>query len=365
MEQGAVVELGRKGGGEKMALLSYVTAPFGQPDNDNFSGMKAKIIASVLGDLGYAVDVIDWTNTDFVPKNEYSLFIGLGGYNFEPISGQLPESAVRIYLSTGSYWLFHNDQGQARSDYLFQRRGVRINPDREITHDEESANLDADAIICPCAKTYIDTGKFQHVFQVNNAVYHDPRSERMTRDIVFTERNFLFFSGPGNLHKGLDLLLEAFPGRNEHLYVCQEIDPDFAQAYENELIGMPNIHLVGHIPFRGDRFYGFTDKCAFVIHPSCSDNQPGGVLECMHQGLIPIVSRESRIDTGDFGLTMPDCTVDGVRTSIREMSARSFEWLLNASGKARAATVESYSVEGFRRNFKSAVEKSIAIKGQK
>ena len=47
--------------------------------------------------------------------------------------------------------------------------------------------------------------------------------------------NFLFFNGPGNVHKGLDLMLEVFTRVDQHLYIRQNIEPAFLKAYKKEL----------------------------------------------------------------------------------------------------------------------------------
>jgi len=100
--------------------------------------------------------------------------------------------------------------------------------DRWIQDCEEYANESADGIICLGNIVARDSySKFPLVINLNNAAYHDTRYERTKKDFNRGRNNFLFFSGSGNVHKGLDLLLEAFSQLPAHLYICQYISPDF------------------------------------------------------------------------------------------------------------------------------------------
>lgn len=45
-----------------------------------------------------------------------------------------------------------------------------------------------------------------------------------------------------------------------------------------------------------------TDRCVSLTYTSASEVQCGGGVMCMQTGLIPVISKESGVDVGDFGI---------------------------------------------------------------
>jgi hypothetical protein len=160
-------------------LLSYITTPFqlsaDDPGNLQFSNFGiARNIVRALDRLGYIVDVVEYLDTKFLPRKDYDLFVGHGGFEFEHISRNLPPDAVRIYFSTGIYWKDFNRQEEERFRWLEERRGVRLPYDRWIYDSEEYANQSADGIICLGNQVAKDSySQFGLVINLNNAAYHE------------------------------------------------------------------------------------------------------------------------------------------------------------------------------------------------
>lgn len=351
------------GASTRYALLSYITYPFRLPSGDprlkEFSNVGiARSIVRVLREMGYKVDVIEWTDNSWSPTRLYDLFIGHGGCNFQRIAHLLPSRTVKIYFSTGRYWREHNDLEEARFRDLERRRGIRLSRDRRIEFSEEEANTLANGIICLGNGDVADSyRKFPLVISLNSAAVFDPRPDFVHKDFYEARRHFLFFAGPGNVHKGLDLVLEAFAGSDAELHICQVIKPDFRAAYRRELQDLPNIHLHGPVLFRGEKHYELVDRCAFAISASCSEGSPGAMIECIHQGLIPVVSRHTGIDVSDFGIVLEPCTIQGIRDIIHSLRQRPPEWCAEMSARARAAALRDFSEATFLKNLRMAIER--------
>jgi len=74
----------------KNALVSYITAPVRlgphyQQHMFSNAGI-ARSIVKVLVQMGYTVDLIDWTCQDFESDKDYDLFFGHAGANWEYLS---------------------------------------------------------------------------------------------------------------------------------------------------------------------------------------------------------------------------------------------------------------------------------------
>lgn len=354
----------------KRALLSYLVDPLHHPPNKRnrtmFSNLGiAQYIPRALNELGFIVDIANYDDIKFVPKKRYDLFIGHGGYNFENVASKLSLEIPRIYFSTGIYWKTWNAREKERFDALLKRRGVKLPFDRFISASEEYANRQADGIICLgneyARQTYKD---FPLVLNINNAVFPVEYNVKF-KDFKYGRNHFLFFSGSGNVHKGLDLLLEAFSKLNKHLYICQLIEPEFDKIYKKELYGYPNIHFIGFIKLRSKKFYELASKCNFVIHPTCAEGQPGSVLECMAHGLIPILSKEAKTDVKNFGVILKENTIEEITNVVNEISQKPIEWFKEKSELVLKEIAENYTPERFLENMKNAIQTIIQVKKQK
>jgi glycosyltransferase involved in cell wall biosynthesis len=353
----------------KRALLSYLVPPLALPPDYHLAFSNAGIVRSwvqVLTEMAYLVDVVNWDNVTIGLRVPYDLFVGHGGINWSHLSGQLPVECVKIYFAAGTPWQEHNQAEAARFDDLERRRGIRLPPDRRITHEETTAYREADGIICLGNWLAGEEYAIHHslVRSINCGVYPDTHFDPSTKDFKAGRSRFLFFSGWGNVHKGLDLLLEAFAGMPEaELYIATSLEGEFAVAYRKELTRR-NIHVMGWVPLKEKRFYELVDHCDWIILPSCAEGQPGSVLECMNQGLVPIVTRACHLDVG-LGLTLGEVSRDGIREAVGLaifLKSAEIEWAAHA---AHTIAQEQHSPEAFRHGLRRGVEEIIAARASR
>jgi glycosyltransferase involved in cell wall biosynthesis len=351
----------------RRALVSYLVSPLLPPshkrDRTVFSNSGiAQQIPQVLNELGYVVDIIQYDLKEWQLSKKYDLFVGHGGVNFEEIIHRLPKDTVRIYFSTGIYWKEWNIREAKRLYDLTLRRGHLLDPDRSIQHSEESANRTADGIIClgnqAAVSTYHD---FPLVIGINNATYPVTWSGWKDKDYTAGRLHFLFFSGNGNIHKGLDLLLEAFASTDLHLHICQNIDGDFSEVYRRELTECRNIHVYGNLPMRSVQFESLAVLCNWTITATCAEGQPGAIIECMGYGLIPVLPKNANISIKGFGISLYECTPQAIRESILKAAQMDAEECRKRSFMTMTEVQEEYSPERFRRNFSSAVQRIVAL----
>ena len=316
----------------------------------------AQAIPKALNELGYEVDIMRYNDLQSKPSGKYDLFVGHMGLNFEQISRQLPPETIRIYFSTSLYWRECNVREAGRIYDLAVRRGYVLPPDRTILQSEDYANCVADGIICLGNQDATGTySQFPCVIGINNAAYPVTWHGWKDKDYEQGRRHFLFFSGGGSIHKGLDLLLEAFAGTELHLHVCQHIGARFGEVYRHELTECPNIHMHGYIPMRSVSFEALALQCNWVISATCGEGQPGAVIECMAHGLVPVLPAAANIDLGHLGILLPDCTIDTIRRVTLDGALMSPTECCERSLATHKLTGDIYTPERFTEGFKSAV----------
>ncbi|OGO37443.1 MAG: hypothetical protein A2W35_16295 [Chloroflexi bacterium RBG_16_57_11] len=346
----------------RRALLSYIVHPFFIPDDDpryfNHTNIwLAWAIVQVLNKLGYAVDVIHYRDQGELPGWNYDLFIGHGGENFERICRQLRPSARKLLFTTTSYWQYNNIQEETRFANLEQRRGVRLPYDRRIRHNEDSALSLADGVIGlgnPVTQgTYVG---FDHVVTLNGVALYDDTLDWCPKEFGASRQHYLFFSGPGNVHKGLDLLLEAFTVLPQHLWISTRLDHHFGKLYARELNRLPNIHMLGWVQPRSRLFYQIMRQCGFAILPSCSEGQSQSVVECMNQGLVPVVSRECGLSVDGFGVYIDSFNVVDITGLVGELSAWTPMHLEQTAQASRAVAQSEYSQVTFLQRLEEAIQ---------
>jgi glycosyltransferase involved in cell wall biosynthesis len=353
---------------KRSALLVYLVEPFVlRADDPRFlahQNLKQCLqIASALGDAGFSVDVADMDDAKFFPERTYDLVLSHRGDLPDP-KGMMLDS-VRVYLATGKNHKVHNRNVRARYEALAQRRGAVLDP-LSLNREDLPFVRQADAIAGfgngESVATWSDLANVP-LYPFNNYGYASTRSTVESKDFAEARSHFLFFASRDQVAKGLDLLLEIFarhPGC--HLYVCSAFKKEeaFVDCYQQELFHTPNIHAVGLVPVNGERFYELTRRCAHVIHPSCSDATPGSVVQCMHTGLIPIVTRECGMDLDGIGTVLSDDRLSAIEQAIVEAAAREKGWLEDQARKTRELAREKYSEDVFLRRWRE-IAHSLAL----
>ena len=169
---------------------------------------------------------------------------------------------------------------------------------------------------------------------------------------------FVFFASSGQVHKGLDLLLEIFSQKDFpcELFICSCVlsEKDFCRCYYKELFHTPNIHTIGFVDVGGEDFWNAVEKCSYVIMPSCSEGIAGSVLICMSAGIIPIVSKECGLEDDEV-INLPDCSIDTIQNHILEYSKKSDEWINEKSKRVKDIADSKYSKESFSRVFEQSL----------
>ena len=288
---------------KKNALLSYIIYPFsGKIQNNHSNHRECFIIAEILKELGYNVDVINWNNTTFLPVKKYDVVID-NHNNLERLSPYFTESTMKIFHATNTHWLYQNSIEYGRYYDFFLKKGVAITPARLMFPGNSAEYCDAISIFGNefTESTY---GVYR------SKMYHLPMSVTTLaevieeRDYSLAKKKFIWLNSHGVLLKGLDIVIDAFSMLPHlELYICGDLDRDgkFKDTISLQLSKAPNIKIAGWVDIEGEVFKKIVTECAWVISTSFSEGGGGSTLNCMAKGLIPVVSSAS-------SLTLPEKT---------------------------------------------------------
>ncbi len=312
-------------------------------------------IARLLDELGYVVDVVQWDSEDPKIEYDYDLLIGFG--RAEDLAKQLPDRTVKIFLATGSQAEFANKREKERLEEVRSKRGCLLRPTRQSPDRAEYLEY-FDAIACLGNQDVAATfrpyfGKKIHTW--NNYGYDHLSGIPTNKNFEEARKNFLYFSGGGQVLIGLDFVLEAFVQLPKlKLFVCGAFvhEKDFVACYRKELYETPNIVSVGWVHVGSPQYFELISKCGATIFPICAGASPGSVTLLMNNGIIPIVSREAGIDTADFGITLSSISADEIKKEVDWVASQPANWHREAAMRVFQAARRDFSQAAFTRRFR-------------
>ncbi|MBY0294081.1 glycosyltransferase family 1 protein, partial [Patescibacteria group bacterium] len=251
-------------------------------------------MVKLFNEKGYIVDVIDNNNRTFVPKHHYKYFVVLE-QNMDHIAPLLNKDCIKVLHIVAAHWLFQNTAEYERCLALQRRRGQTFIPERATRPTFSIEHADCATMIGNkfTADTYAFAGKKIYSTPLPCA-YEFPFPE--DKDFDASRNNFIWFGGGGAVHKGLDLVLEAFaqmPEYNLTVFGKSTMGGRFMEIYKKELTETPNIKTLGYINFDDGSFEKIRMETNAVVYPSCSEGTAGSAVMSMHGGVLPIVSYES------------------------------------------------------------------------
>jgi glycosyltransferase involved in cell wall biosynthesis len=344
------------------ALISYRLEPFLKNADESLLNKhnnywRSLRMAETFLEIGFCVDVIDYRNKTFIPEKEYAFFIDVR-HNFERLSPYLNKDCVKIMYIDTAHILFHNAAEARRLLELQQRKGVTLRPQRLSLPN--LAIEYADCAITHGNKFTINTFAYAHkpIYRIPQSTYYTyPLPE--DKNYEMCRKNYLWFGSDGFVHKGLDLVLDAFAEMPDyHLYICGPIqkEKDVQKVYYRELYETSNIHTIGWVDVNSREFHEIIQKCIALIYPSCSEGGAGSVVTCMHAGIIPVASYESGVDIeDDYGVILKDCSVDAIRNTIKMISSLPVEKLRQMTYKAWEYARAHHTRERFDEEYKKTI----------
>ncbi len=310
-------------------LVSYIIDPFLCKNEDEISqhhthDWESFQMVKTFLDKGYHVDVISYLNGKFIPEKQYKYFIS-ARTNLERIAKNLnPDCKIVSHLDT-AHWILNNQSAYSRLLSLKERKGVCLSNIKMVEANLAIENSDCATIL---GNEYtINSYKY-----AKKSIYRIPISVPEVydfddqKDFSSAKNNYLWFGSSGFVHKGLDLVLEAFEKLPDHkLTVCGPIDEEkaFVKAYHDHLYNMPNIHTHGWIDVKSPEFLNICRNCIGLVYPTCAEGGGGSVITCMHAGLIPIISYESSVDIGTNGIVLKENTIEKIKQSVMKLSGHS------------------------------------------
>jgi len=325
-----VPSVGKKKGD---VLISYITEPFTRAPWERFTDphtnkWECGEIARLFSVRGYAVDIINFDNIKFIPRKKYAVCIDIM-QNLERLTKYLSADCKKVMHITSAYGEFQNAAEKQRLLELKRRRNISLAPHRTeiVSNNPAYADFLEGLGNQTVHATYARFKKHIYPIPISVAQEFDFPEQK---NFKAARTHFLWFGGGGAILKGLDLVIEVFaalPQLSLHIVGPSTREGDFMQAYKHEL-ALPNIKYYlrprispdgvmrsGDIPF-----LDIANRCSAFIYPSASEGTSGAVVQAMHAGLIPIVTKQTGISENAPVIICDTPTVESIRNLVMQIA---------------------------------------------
>ena len=360
---------------DKKALLSYIQAPFAFKDQQHCKATHANYAAAweivyILRDLGFNVDVVEASNKQFIPNKDYDLVIGTLDCidRFKPF---LPSSCVCIFYALGVYVDARNGpNGElGRIADLEKRTGMYYTPKRLFGNPESirrSIEIADHVIITGGLSTY---ETFPERIRVSKStmctmpIYPETIPPEIA--VPIEERmEFLWFFGYGQVHKGLDLVIEAFLEMPHlRLNIVGNMEPDFEKIYGNTIKTAKNIQCYGYLSTQSEQFNKVISKCFAFVAPTVNEGISCACVTSIQLGLYPIMTRETGVDfPEELNVYLDECSKESLKEKIMHVNSYDKNQLQCELEKMNKWAKEQYSPNKFRNQFSSIILKNLKMR---
>lgn len=349
-------------------LMSYATNVYSDLlqgkniDRTHVSAWQNFQISRTFLDLGFEVDIFHFEDHEFVPDSAYDVALDIAS-NLGRIADSQAASLAKILYPTFAHWTEHNCRSYIRHRALAKRRGISIPPKRLVTPNDSVEW--ADHILCKGGDFGRGTYDFSGV-EVTPVTQMRPAAlnEFVKRNVSECKRSFVWIGGSSAVHKGLDLVLEAFADMPElNLTVIGNVPSErlFAKTYKKELFDTPNIRVAGWIDTMSSDFREIVSNSVAIIAPSATELGCGSVIAGMMSGLIPITTEATDIDVSEIGISINEDTVTGVSEAVLAIANESDAVLEELSRAAWEAGQSRYGRTKFLNSFRQAICDALSL----
>ena len=276
------------------------------------------VLLKVLIDQNYIVDVYSCMDKSIddslLEKIQYDMILGFGAV-YVQLCKLFPKARKILLITENAPWIVRKNF-QERVDYYYQRhpKKITIVPRTGYYSDEMFEISDDGIAMSGSFNISMMKEQLPSISQIFvNALIPNCASTQI--DFAKKKKSFVWFGSAGIIHKGLDILIDAFAE-------LPELQLDVYGAPEEEIMDYPcpsNVIIHKKIDVTSESFVNdVVNKHVFVLSLSCSEGMTSGIATCMHAGLIPIVTKETGYDDCPFVITFDDWHIGSVKNRLLE-----------------------------------------------
>ena len=346
---------------QKSVLLCYTVNQF----EINFNGRITHAnmfhviqMIKVLIGRNYSIDVCKAKSVYDIEKlkQSYDYIIGFG-----PLYEALIRKGIKghkILLLTENDPYAVETKYSERIDYFKQRHGANLIKGNKRRNSFYSLYQVDNSEACIGMNSSFNLSRIQTLMNLYKIKVNAISNENYIykeKDFNKIRNNFVWFGSAGVIHKGLDILVDAFAQLPEYTLSVYGLPQSELSVIKSFLPS--NVHICGSIDVRTDSFIQeVVNKNSYVISASCSEGMNTGVATCMMHGLIPVITKETGFDNPGFIKEFEDYKVDYIVSFIKDLANISDVELGKLSKEVYSYSQKAFSLENFTKEFETIIK---------
>lgn len=357
---------------QKRVLICYVPIP-----NYDFSEIIHAAYAHInqiihtFIEMGYCIDVCfanDVQQYNRLSKKKYDIVFGFGDAFKQACKDNTRALKISFIMEN------HPDavaaKYQERLDYFHKRHpniSTKTSFPRTGYFDTEQFRFSDVGILMSSRYNALNFKEFSNkgLYLINsNSIFNKEflfERNINTQCIASSRNNFLWFGSNGLIHKGLDIVIDAFKQMPELTLNCYGIGK-FEYALFDK-IKAPNILNCHRVNVSSSAFISsVVMRHNFMILDSCSEGMSTAVSTCMAHGIIPIISKECGFNEASCIIQLEDNSVNGVIEAIRHTFEMTDDMILAMREECYNYARRNFSLECFDKQFKKELKEILVNK---
>lgn len=347
--------------GQKKAILCYLTyshfTNWERVNSGRTQPYEIMVIVKILASMGYSIDIIgcnDMRALAHIESKQYDLIFGFGE-TFYQLAQQQPWAITVLYM-TEQHPEFSYREEQKRIDYFNKRRNQQLKVSRsgKFYKKHHFDRLYTEVIVMGEVENFLL--HYSRPFTIFPTGLNNSSFTFRTKSYAQTRKHFLWLGSPGAaIHKGLDLLLDIFSGRDDLvLHIGGMGDSD------RKKVNLPvrdNIIDHGFITINSGFFLEIIEQCSFILLPSCSEACATSVATGMLHGLIPVVMKDAGFNRlKDNAIFLSDFRLDYLGARLDELANLTPQYLETLSRNAYDFAQANFTIQTFETNMRQILE---------
>lgn len=312
-------------------------------------------IISVFIDMGFSIDICDCNDKNAITRlegNYYDYIFGFGKVYLELVKRNRCKSSI-LFVTENNPSVVEVKYNE-RISYFKKRHpeiSVRSSIKRIGYFNMEQFEVSDYGIVLSShynAKTM--ASYFDKMFTINVNGLYNPNYIYKRCHIEQNRMHFLWFGSQGVIHKGLDILIDAFRTMPDCILNIYGVPQQEMKIVQPLLSSNIFVHKTCNV--MSDNFLTeVVGENVFVVSASCSEGMMSGIATCMLHGIIPIVTKETGYESSSCIFEFEDYTVEKIQEAIREVNSLSLKDIYKLSQECFEYAHRQFTLEAFRKRF--------------
>lgn len=194
-----------------------------------------------------------------------------------------------------------------------------------------------------------------------NAIFNESyqfRDEEVKQWIPESKLRFLWFGSDGFIHKGCDLILDAFRQLPDYKIDFYGLSKSEKPLFEK--LRPTNAKNCGRVDVQSDDFIEkVVSRHCFLLFPSCSEGMSTAVCTCMAHGIIPIVTKESGFEPHPSIIELHGWSVDDLKETIERAVSMDEGEILSMRRSAYEYARKQFCLKHFDEEFSEIMDEIV------